>query len=81
MVKFAQERDFANDVAGDAALGSLIGEWNAFDGHLLVGCRPITAIDHAVRSLANHLRSGHLFIVAMHISAWFEREEEVRDHV
>lgn len=55
VVQFAKERDFANDVAGNTALGRLISERDALDGNLLVGCRPTTAVDHAVRTLANNL--------------------------
>lgn len=57
VVQFAKERDFANDIAGNAALGRLISEWDALDGNLLVGRRPIATVDHAVRSLANNLGS------------------------
>jgi len=39
VVQFAKEGDFANNVAGNAALGRLISEWDALDGTLLVGCR------------------------------------------
>ena len=57
VVQFAKERDFANDIAGNAALGRLISERDSLDGNLLVGCSPTTAVDHAIRSLANNLGS------------------------
>mmetsp|Transcript_18785 Transcript_18785/g.54089 ORF Transcript_18785/g.54089 Transcript_18785/m.54089 type:complete len:220 (+) Transcript_18785:641-1300(+) len=57
VVQLAKERDFANDVAGNTALGRLISERDAFDGNLLVCRRPIAAVDHTVRSLPNNLGS------------------------
>ena len=60
VVQLTEERDFANYVAGDAALGRLVGKGNALDGNLLVGCRPIATIDHTVRALSNNLGSDCL---------------------
>ena len=59
VVQFTKERNFANDVAGDATLGCLVGKGNALDGNLLVGCRPIATIDHAVCPLADNLGSNY----------------------
>lgn len=59
VVQLTEERDFANDVAGDTALWSLVGKGNALDGNLLVGCSSIATIDHAVCALADHLGSDY----------------------
>lgn len=59
MIQFAQQRDFTNHVAGNSTLGSLVGKWDTLDGNLLVGCRSIATIDHAIRSLSNHFGSGY----------------------
>lgn len=59
VIQLAQQGDFANHVARNTTLGSLVGEGNALDGHLLVGCRPIATIDHTVRALPNHFGSGY----------------------
>lgn len=75
MIQFAQQRDFTNHVAWNAALGSLVGKWNALDGNLLVGCRSIATIDHTICSLSNYFGSGYWAFPILYVMNEEERSE------
>lgn len=58
MRKFAEERDFANDITGYTSFRCGVSVWDSFDGYSPVGGALSSLVDRSISSLTNQIGAG-----------------------